>query len=142
VKFSLWTSNSHAWPELVDLATYIESVGWHGFWLPDHFMSNTTDDSPGPDAALDCWTALAAIAFVVMMATTAASQEAADAFFCFDAAQSTPVDKVAPGFASRGPLITQRAPPCQMAGRGALLDLRPFQAGTRFLAQTKMGNVE
>ena len=46
VKFSLWASNSRAWPELLDLATYVESVGWHGFWLPDHYMSNTRDDSP------------------------------------------------------------------------------------------------
>ncbi|MGZ4767785.1 MAG: LLM class flavin-dependent oxidoreductase [Ilumatobacteraceae bacterium] len=65
MKFSLWASNSHAWPELLDRAAYVESVGWHGFWLPDHFMSHTADDSPGLDPALDCWTALAAIAVAV-----------------------------------------------------------------------------
>jgi len=65
VKFSLWASNSRAWPEVVDLATYVESVGWHGFWLPDHFMSNTVDDSPGTEPALDCWTVLAAVAVAV-----------------------------------------------------------------------------
>ena len=65
MKFSLWASNSRSWPELVDLATYIESVGWHGFWLPDHFMSNTADDSPGTKPALDCWTVLAAVAVAV-----------------------------------------------------------------------------
>ncbi|MEP7203824.1 MAG: LLM class flavin-dependent oxidoreductase [Ilumatobacteraceae bacterium] len=65
MKFSLWASNSHAWAELVDLATYVESVGWHGFWLPDHFMSHTADDSPGTEPALDCWTVLAAVAVAV-----------------------------------------------------------------------------
>ena len=65
MKFSLWASNSRAWPEILDLATYVESVGWHGFWLPDHYMSNTPDDSPGVEPALDCWTVLAAVAVAV-----------------------------------------------------------------------------
>ncbi|MEY2581852.1 MAG: hypothetical protein QOE09_1701 [Ilumatobacteraceae bacterium] len=65
MKFSLWASNSRAWSEVVDLATYVESVGWHGFWLPDHLMSHTADDSPGIDPALDCWTVLAAVAVAV-----------------------------------------------------------------------------
>jgi alkanesulfonate monooxygenase SsuD/methylene tetrahydromethanopterin reductase-like flavin-dependent oxidoreductase (luciferase family) len=65
VKFSLWASNSRSWSELVGLATYIESAGWHGFWLPDHFMSNTADDSSGSAPALDCWTVLAGIAVAV-----------------------------------------------------------------------------
>jgi len=65
VKFSLWASNGRAWSELVDVAAYVESVGWHGFWLPDHYMSNTPDDSPGTDPALDCWTVLSAIAVAV-----------------------------------------------------------------------------
>lgn len=61
----MWASNSRAWSEVVDLATYVQSVGWHGFWLPDHFMSNTPDDSAGIDPALDCWTVLAAVAVAV-----------------------------------------------------------------------------
>ena len=65
MKFSLWASNSRAWSEVVDLATYVESVGWNGFWLPDHFMSHTADDSPGIEPALDCWTVLAAVAVAV-----------------------------------------------------------------------------
>jgi alkanesulfonate monooxygenase SsuD/methylene tetrahydromethanopterin reductase-like flavin-dependent oxidoreductase (luciferase family) len=64
VKFSLWPNNS-AWSEIVDLATYVESVGWNGFWLPDHYMSDTPDDSPGDEPALDCWTLLAAVAVAV-----------------------------------------------------------------------------
>ena len=65
MQFSLWASNSRAWSEIVGLATYVESVGWHGFWLPDHFMSNTADDSPGTEPELDCWTVLAAVAATV-----------------------------------------------------------------------------
>jgi alkanesulfonate monooxygenase SsuD/methylene tetrahydromethanopterin reductase-like flavin-dependent oxidoreductase (luciferase family) len=65
VKFSLWASNSREWSEIVDLATYVESVGWNGFWLPDHYMSQTADDSPGTEPELDCWTVLAAVAVAV-----------------------------------------------------------------------------
>jgi alkanesulfonate monooxygenase SsuD/methylene tetrahydromethanopterin reductase-like flavin-dependent oxidoreductase (luciferase family) len=65
VKFSLWASNSRPWSEVVDLAAYVESVGWDGFWLPDHYMSNTADDSSGSEPALDCWTVLAAVAVAV-----------------------------------------------------------------------------
>ena len=65
MKFSLWASNSRAWSEIVDLAIYVESVGWHGFWLPDHYMSNTADNSAGTEPALDCWTVLAAVAVAV-----------------------------------------------------------------------------
>ena len=64
VKFSLWAGN-RAWPEIVDLTAYVESVGWHGFWLPDHYMSQTGDDSSGTEPALDCWTVLAAVAVAV-----------------------------------------------------------------------------
>ena len=65
MKFSLWASNSRTWSEIVGLANYVESVGWHGFWMPDHFMSNTADDSPGAEPELDCWTVLAAVAATV-----------------------------------------------------------------------------
>lgn len=53
------------WSEIIDLATYAESIGWHGFWLPDHYMSQTADDSSGGEPALDCWTVLAAVAVAV-----------------------------------------------------------------------------
>jgi alkanesulfonate monooxygenase SsuD/methylene tetrahydromethanopterin reductase-like flavin-dependent oxidoreductase (luciferase family) len=61
----MWASNNSAWPEIVDLATYVESVGWNGFWLPDHYMSQTADDTSGLEPALDCWTVLAAVAVAV-----------------------------------------------------------------------------
>jgi alkanesulfonate monooxygenase SsuD/methylene tetrahydromethanopterin reductase-like flavin-dependent oxidoreductase (luciferase family) len=62
VKFSLWAGNNRTWSEIVDLTAYIESVGWQGFWLPDHYMSQTADDTSGSEPALDCWTVLAAVA--------------------------------------------------------------------------------
>jgi alkanesulfonate monooxygenase SsuD/methylene tetrahydromethanopterin reductase-like flavin-dependent oxidoreductase (luciferase family) len=65
VKFSLWASNGSAWSEILDLATYAESVGWEGFWLPDHYMSESDDQSSGDEPMLDCWTLLAAVAAAV-----------------------------------------------------------------------------
>ena len=65
MKFSLWTSNSRPWAEVLDLATYADSSGWHSMWFADHFMSQTTDDTPGTDPALECWTVLAALAVAV-----------------------------------------------------------------------------
>jgi alkanesulfonate monooxygenase SsuD/methylene tetrahydromethanopterin reductase-like flavin-dependent oxidoreductase (luciferase family) len=65
MKFSLWTSNTRPWSEMVDLATYADSTGWHSLWYADHFMSQTPDDTPGVDPALECWSILAAIAATV-----------------------------------------------------------------------------
>lgn len=65
MKFSLWTSNARPWPELLDLATYADTNGWHSLWYADHYMSQTPDDSPGDGWALECWTILAALAAAV-----------------------------------------------------------------------------
>jgi alkanesulfonate monooxygenase SsuD/methylene tetrahydromethanopterin reductase-like flavin-dependent oxidoreductase (luciferase family) len=65
MKFSLWTSNARPWSEMVDLATYADATGWHSLWYADHFMSQTADDTPGSEPALECWTILAAIAATV-----------------------------------------------------------------------------
>lgn len=65
MKFSLWASNNDPWSELVDLAEFVHSLGWHGYWLPDHYMSQTADDTSGAEPALDCWTTLAGIAVAV-----------------------------------------------------------------------------
>ncbi|MCU1392943.1 MAG: class flavin-dependent oxidoreductase [Ilumatobacteraceae bacterium] len=65
MKFSLWTSNSRPWSEMLDLATYAEATGWHSLWYADHFMSQTADDTPGDGDALECWSVLAAVAAAV-----------------------------------------------------------------------------
>jgi alkanesulfonate monooxygenase SsuD/methylene tetrahydromethanopterin reductase-like flavin-dependent oxidoreductase (luciferase family) len=65
MKFSLWTSNARPWSEMVDLATYADTSGWHSLWYADHLMSQTPDDSPGDGPALECWSMLAAIAATV-----------------------------------------------------------------------------
>ncbi|HRD99699.1 MAG TPA: LLM class flavin-dependent oxidoreductase [Ilumatobacteraceae bacterium] len=65
MKFSFWPSNAVAWDELIDLARYTEANGWHAFWFADHFMSQTADDTPGSDPALECWSVLAAIGAAV-----------------------------------------------------------------------------
>jgi alkanesulfonate monooxygenase SsuD/methylene tetrahydromethanopterin reductase-like flavin-dependent oxidoreductase (luciferase family) len=61
----MWASNNRSWSEILDLATYVESVGWNGFWLPDHYMSNTPDNSTSLEPTLDCWTVLGALAVAV-----------------------------------------------------------------------------
>jgi alkanesulfonate monooxygenase SsuD/methylene tetrahydromethanopterin reductase-like flavin-dependent oxidoreductase (luciferase family) len=61
----MWASNNRSWSEILDLATYVESVGWNGFWLPDHYMSNTPDNSTSLEPTLDCWTVLGAVAVAV-----------------------------------------------------------------------------
>ncbi|MEO5722787.1 MAG: LLM class flavin-dependent oxidoreductase [Ilumatobacteraceae bacterium] len=63
--FSMWVSNGREWDEILGAATFAEANGWHGLWFPDHFMSQTPDDTPGDGPALECWTVLAAIGALV-----------------------------------------------------------------------------
>ncbi len=47
---------------MLSIATYADITGWHSLWYADHFMSQTPDDTPGDDDALECWSILAAVA--------------------------------------------------------------------------------
>lgn len=38
MRFSVWISSGHGWPEILELARTAEAQGWDGIWLPDHFM--------------------------------------------------------------------------------------------------------
>jgi alkanesulfonate monooxygenase SsuD/methylene tetrahydromethanopterin reductase-like flavin-dependent oxidoreductase (luciferase family) len=62
MKFSVWPSFGRPWSEVVELATFAETAGWHGFWYADHLMPNTEDGTPDDGDALECWTVLAALA--------------------------------------------------------------------------------
>jgi F420-dependent oxidoreductase-like protein len=44
MRFSLWTSSSQAWPDLLAAARHADATGWDGVWVADHFMGN--DPSP------------------------------------------------------------------------------------------------
>jgi alkanesulfonate monooxygenase SsuD/methylene tetrahydromethanopterin reductase-like flavin-dependent oxidoreductase (luciferase family) len=65
MQFSIWPSYDRSWEEILDLATYAERTGWHGFWAADHFMTQTDDDTVGLGPALECWTVLTAIGAMV-----------------------------------------------------------------------------
>ena len=65
MRFSVWPSFQRPWSEVLDLARHVESDGWHGLWFADHYMADTPDGSPSDDPALECWTALAALAAAV-----------------------------------------------------------------------------
>lgn len=65
MQFSIWPDNERPWAEVLDLATYAEHVGLASFWYADHFMSQTEDDTPGTDPALECWSVLTAVGALV-----------------------------------------------------------------------------
>jgi len=62
MKFSAWPRTANPWPELLAEANHVESTGWDGLWIADHFMPNARDNS-GPTQEL--WTVLAALAATV-----------------------------------------------------------------------------
>ena len=62
MRFSFWPTPTHSFEETRQLAVHVESTGWDGLWLADHFMPNAEDtDPPWPEA----WTTLAGIAATV-----------------------------------------------------------------------------
>lgn len=66
--FSFWPTSAQPWPDLLRGCRWAEARGWHGIWVPDHFM---TDEAAGrvdtvpPVPWLEAWTALAALAALV-----------------------------------------------------------------------------
>ena len=57
--FSAWPSVTNSWQVLTEEARHIDSAGWHGIWIGDHFMADGPDTS-GPWG--EAWTTLAALA--------------------------------------------------------------------------------
>jgi len=62
MRFSVWPSAAHDWPDLLALVTAAEAAGWDGVWLADHFMPNT--DSATGDVQ-ECMSLLAGLAAAV-----------------------------------------------------------------------------
>lgn len=59
MRISFWPTPSLPFQETLSLAHHVESTGWDGLWLADHFMPNADDTStPWPEA----WTTLSALA--------------------------------------------------------------------------------
>ena len=58
MKFSFWPQPTQSFQSVKGLAQHVETTGWDGLWLADHFMPNEEDTSaPWPEA----WTTLAAL---------------------------------------------------------------------------------
>lgn len=66
--FSFWPTTNQPWPELLQGCQWAESHGWHGVWVPDHFMTNRPADTPDDQELepwLESWTTQAALAALV-----------------------------------------------------------------------------
>jgi F420-dependent oxidoreductase-like protein len=61
MKFAAWLNLSPPWEAVADQARHVDSTGWDGIYLADHFMPNAEDNS-GPTQ--ECWTSLAALAAI------------------------------------------------------------------------------
>ena len=62
MQLSAWPSAVHPWPVVRDLSLHVESLGYHGIWVMDHFMDNTPQ---GGGHVLEGFSLLAALAAVV-----------------------------------------------------------------------------
>ncbi|NLD75383.1 MAG: LLM class flavin-dependent oxidoreductase, partial [Acidimicrobiales bacterium] len=40
MRFSVWPWLSKSWPELAELVGHVESTGWDGVYVADHFMGD------------------------------------------------------------------------------------------------------
>lgn len=65
MRFSVWPNLQRPWDELLAVARYAESTGWHGLWYADHYMPDTPDGTPADGPVMECWSALGALAAAV-----------------------------------------------------------------------------
>lgn len=66
--FSFWPTSAQPWPDLLAGCRWAEAQGWHGVWVPDHFMTNVPIGPPADEELapwLEAWTTQAAIAALV-----------------------------------------------------------------------------
>ena len=71
--FSFWPTTAQPWVDLLRGCRWAEAAGWHGIWVPDHFMTNVPlgREAEAADAAaelapwLESWTTQAALAALV-----------------------------------------------------------------------------
>lgn len=74
--FSFWPTTAQPWVDLLRGCRWAEAAGWHGIWVPDHFMTNVPLGSEGKRADadgaaaelapwLESWTTQAALAALV-----------------------------------------------------------------------------
>jgi alkanesulfonate monooxygenase SsuD/methylene tetrahydromethanopterin reductase-like flavin-dependent oxidoreductase (luciferase family) len=66
--FSFWPTTAQPWTELLRGCQWAEAQGWHGIWVPDHFMTNVAMGEPDESELapwLEGWTTQAALAALV-----------------------------------------------------------------------------
>ncbi|MEM7141596.1 MAG: LLM class flavin-dependent oxidoreductase [Actinomycetota bacterium] len=66
--FSLWPTTAQPWISVLEGCRWAEARGWHGVWVPDHFMTNVPVDAGSErelDPWLEAWTTQAALAALV-----------------------------------------------------------------------------
>ena len=71
--FSFWPSTAQPWADLLRGCRWAEAHGWHGVWVPDHFMTSVPVgvDPDGDEGSaelapwLESWTTQAALAALV-----------------------------------------------------------------------------
>ena len=64
MKFSMWPNPERPPAEVLDLARFADTEGWHCFWYADHYMPNSGGEKVLPGDVHECWAMLPAIAAV------------------------------------------------------------------------------
>lgn len=62
MKFSLWPHASKSPADILEEARAVDSAGWYGVWVADHYMPNTPDGAPASGDQHEAWSLLPAIA--------------------------------------------------------------------------------
>ncbi len=65
MRFSLWTSSSQPWSDMVASARHAEATGWDGVWVADHFMGNDPGPMPADTPTLEAGSLVAALGATV-----------------------------------------------------------------------------
>ena len=73
MRFSVWVSSGHTWPEILQLSQEVEADGWDAIWISDHFMPPAAGYGNEPELGTDPelgsihegWSLVAALAGLV-----------------------------------------------------------------------------
>lgn len=65
MRFSLWTSSSQSWSDMLAVARHAEATGWDGVWVADHFMANVPGPQPADTPTLEAGSLVAALGAAV-----------------------------------------------------------------------------
>lgn len=66
--YSFWPTTAQPWESLLAGCRWAEANGWHGIWVPDHFMTDVSSEAESDEELspwLEAWTTQAALAALV-----------------------------------------------------------------------------